>query len=430
MRPYRIHAAFTALAALLPVCLAAQSGVPPESPAGDTVLARLTREAVAANPSLMVRRAEARAAAARVRTAAALPNPMLSVGVMDLTLPRLGFRESDFTEVDIEASQDLPWPGTLGARGEAAQATARAQEADVSTGRREIAVQVAELYHRLRYVVTARQTLRSQRALLSAAVDVATTRYATGTAPQGDPLQARTAMARLDTEEAELSAEETALRARLGAVRRVTGPEQLATTLIRPDSVLLLSPPGVVANAGFDSLSWHPRIVARNAALQAAQWTVRAEQLGGRPGFSITTRYGARPLGSDFLSAFVGVRLPIWGGQAPHLLAEAARADADAAQAALMQEQATLQADLQQDIADVTSGETRLRLLVTQVIPTAEATADAALRSYRVGQVPFLGVLAAEDALYRARLDAARVASEYLTHLVMLDQLLLREDAQ
>jgi outer membrane protein TolC len=51
------------------------------------------------------------------------------------------------------------------------------------------------------------------------------------------------------------------------------------------------------------------------------------------------------------------------------------------------------------------------------------------LRSYRVGQAPFLNVLAAEDALYRAQLDAAMVAAEHLTHLVMLEQLLVREEA-
>jgi len=39
-------------------------------------------------------------------------------------------------------------------------------------------------------------------------------------------------------------------------------------------------------------------------------------------------------------------------------------------------------------------------------------------------------VLAAEDSFYRAELEAAMVAAEHLTHLVMLEQLLLTEDAQ
>ena len=109
-------------------------------------------------------------------------------------------------------------------------------------------------------------------------------------------------------------------------------------------------------------------------------------------------------------------------------LADAARADVDAARAELAQETVALDAELQSALAGVASGETRLRLLTTQVIPAAEATVDAVLRSYRVGQAPFLDVLAAEDSLYRARLDAARVAAEHFTHLVMLKQLLLREE--
>jgi cobalt-zinc-cadmium efflux system outer membrane protein len=155
---------------------------------------------------------------------------------------------------------------------------------------------------------------------------------------------------------------------------------------------------------------------------------VHVEQLSGRPDFNITTRYGARPLGSDFFSAFVGVRVPLWAGRKQHGLADAARADADAARAALVEERVALDAELSTALARVTSGETRLHLMTTQVIPAAEATVDAVLRSYRVGQVPFLNVLAAEDSLYRARLDTAMVAAEHLTQLVMLEQLLLREE--
>ena len=442
MHSYCLHAAFAALAVLPPVRAMVQSGsgraggaaaaatlVPAPAPSRtDTTLARLTAEAIAANPSLSASRAMARAAAARVRPAGALPDPMVSAGVMDLTLPGFAFHESDFTEVDLELSQDFPWPGMLGARTEAARAEGRAREADVGTRRREITVRVAELYDRLRYVVTARTALQDQRGLLAAAVEIATTRYATGSAPQSDPLQARVALARLDAEDAELAEEEAMLRARLGALRNVIEPEQLAVEPIQPDAVALGRQPGMSGEGGPDSLSWHPRLAAREAALEAAEHTARVEQLGARPDFSVRTRYGARPLGSDFFSAFVGVRLPLWAGRKQNRLADAARADADAARAALAEERAALDAELRTALAGVASGETRLRLLTAQVVPAAEATVDAVLRSYRVGQAPFLNVLAAEDALYRARLDAARIASEHLTHLVMLEQLLLGKD--
>jgi len=219
--------------------------------------------------------------------------------------------------------------------------------------------------------------------------------------------------------------------AELKALRNVRGPERLTIELIRPETVPVVlhgAQPGAALMP--DSLPAHPRLIARRAAVEAAERTIRVEQLGARPDFSITTRYGARPLGADFFSAFVGIRVPLWAGRKQSRLADAATADADAARAELAEETVALEAELEAAHAGVASGETRLRLLTTQVIPSAGATVEAVLRSYRVGQAPFLNVLAAEDSFYRAELEAAMVAAEHLTHLVMLEQLLLTEDAQ
>jgi cobalt-zinc-cadmium efflux system outer membrane protein len=412
---------------LAPVRSLSQSVQPPP----DTLLARLTVQALATNPSLHASAASARAAISRIGPAGALPDPMLSAGVMNLTLPRFDFRESDFTEVDLELSQEFPWPGSLGARAQAARAEARRAGADVAARRREIVVRTAELYYRLRYVVTARATLQQQRRLLATAVEIATARYATTSAPQSDPLQARVAIARLDAEDADLAEQHAKVGAELKALRNVRGSERLAIELIRPETVpLVLHGPQRDPALTLDSLPAHPRLAARRAALEVAERTIRAEQLGARPDFTITTRYGARPLGADFFSAFVGIRVPLWAGRKQSRLAEAARADADAARAGLAEETVAVEAELEAAQAAVASGETRLRLLTTQVIPSARAIVEAVLRSYRVGQAAFLNVLAAEDSLYRAELDAAMVAAEHLTHLVVLQQLSLEEDAQ
>ena len=394
-------------------------------PNSDSVLARLTAQAIAANPSISASRAIAFAAERRVGPAGALPDPMLSLGVMNLTLPRFAFRESDFTEVDVELSQDFPWPGTLGARAGAARAQAMSRHAEVAARRREIVLRTAELYYRLRYVATARAILQTQRKLLAAAVEIATSRYASTAAPQSDPLQARVAVARLDAEDADLAQQQARTGAELKALRGIRGAESLTIELLRPDAIAsTLHRADSVSTVSPDSLAAHPRVAARQASLEAAERTVRAEQLGGRPDFSIMTRYGARPLGSDFFSAFVGVRVPVWGGRK---LASTARADADVARAELEEETLALEAELESTRAAVASGESRLRLLVLQVVPSGRAAVDAVLRSYRVGQAPFLNVLAAEDSLYRAELEAVMVTAEHLTHLVVLQQLLSRE---
>jgi cobalt-zinc-cadmium efflux system outer membrane protein len=399
------------------------------TPTSDTMLARLTAEALAASPSLQQSRALARASAGRVRAAGALPDPMLSAGVMNLTLPRFRFHDSDFTEVDVALSQEFPWPGTLGARTRVARAQAKEQLANASARRREIVIRTAELYYRLRYLVTARATLARQRILLATAVEIATNRYATASAPQSDPLQARVALARLDAEDADLAEQEATIGAQLKAIRNVRGHERLTLELIDSEVVqeVLRAAGSVVAPP--ESLAAHPRLVARGAAVEAAERMARVEQLAGRPDFSISTRYGARPLGDDYFSAFIGIRVPLWAGRKQGRLAEAARADAAAARAALEDEAAGLAAELESTVARIAAGETRLKLLYRQVLPSSQETVNAVLRSYRVGQAPFLNVLAAEDSRYRAELEALMVAADHFTHLVALEQLVSQEEA-
>src|SRR5437867_2437402 len=84
--------------------------------AGDSGLQSLVAEALARNPTIAQRQAAVRAATLRIRPAGSLPDPMLTVGVMDLVLPHFEFNQSDFTEADVELSQEIPWPGSLGAR--------------------------------------------------------------------------------------------------------------------------------------------------------------------------------------------------------------------------------------------------------------------------------------------------------------------------
>src|SRR5207245_11064340 len=201
--------------------------------AGDSSLQSLVAEALARNATVAQRQAAVRAATLRIRPAGSLPDPMLTVGVMDLVLPHFEFNQSDFTEADIELSQEIPWPGSLGARSGVVRAAAGGARAEEGSVRREVTTAMAVAYYRLGYAVTALQPLRDQRDLLDAAVQLSTTRYATGAAPQSDPLQAELARDRLQSEAFALESGRVAALAAANARRqrapggagRVTPPD-------------------------------------------------------------------------------------------------------------------------------------------------------------------------------------------------------------
>jgi outer membrane protein TolC len=400
----------------------------------DSVLEALTTEALARSPTLAQRQAAIRAATLRIRPAGTLPDPMLSVGVMDLLLPHFDFNRSDFTEVDAELSQEIPWPGTLGARSRVMRSAATGARAEEGAVRRDLTTATAAGYYRLRYAVTALETLRRQRELLEAGVQLSTTRYATGAAPQSDPLQAKLARDRLRSEEFALESERVAALAALNALRNRPPGDSVAIAPIDPAAVRAAAatqPPtdSLVAMA----LAAHPRLVARRAAIDGATRAIQMERLGARPDFTLTVRYGYRPPFAGtfklpgFLSAFVGLRLPVWAWRKQNRLADAARADSTGAAAALQDAELQLSREVTEAAAQVGASQQRLVLLVDGVLPNAQGTVESVLRSYQVGRADFLTLLSVEDARFRAELEAAEVAAYYLTHLVMLRQLTAQE---
>src|SRR5436309_963177 len=312
----------------------------PVSVVGDSTLPSLVAEALARNPTVAQRQATVRAATLRIRPAGSLPDPMLTVGVMDLVLPHFEFNQSDFTEADVELSQEIPWPGSLGARSGVMRAAAAAARAEEGTVRREVTTAMAVAYYRLGYAVTALETLRHQRELLDAAVQLSTTRYATGAAPQSDPLQAKLARDRLRSEEFALESERVAALAAVNALRNRAPGDTVVVTPIDPTALRAGGAPQPPADSLVAlALATHPRLAARRAAVDAATRTIQVERLGARPDFTLTLRYGYRPafLGQfnlpDFFSAFVGLRLPIWAWRKQNRLADAARADSTGAAA-------------------------------------------------------------------------------------------------
>ena len=401
--------------------------------AQDSVLQSLIAEALARSPTLVQRQAAIRAATLRIRPAGTLPDPMLSLGVMDLQMPHFEFNQSDFTEVDVELSQEIPWPGSLGARSAVARAAATGARADENVMRREVTVAVAAAYYRLQYAVTALETIRRQHQLLEAAVQLSTTRYATGMAPQSDPLQAKLARDRLQLEEYALESERVAALAAVNALRRYAPRDSVPVTAIDPATVRSVA----TAVSPADSLvalalAAHPRLVAQRAAIDQATRTIQVERLEARPDFTLSARYGYRPvtLGfnfPDFFSAFVGVRLPIWAWRKQNRLADAARADSTGAAAALQDAELQLSREVAEAAAQVEALRQRLVLLVDGVLPSARGTVESVLRTYQVGRAEFLTLLSVEDARYRAELEAAQVAAEYQAQLVRLRQLTAEE---
>ena len=391
---------------------------------GDSSLNALVAEALERNPTVAQRQAAFRAAALRVGPAGTLPDPMFEVGTID---PAQHFHSYSQTQFELE--QEIPWPGSLGASAGAARALGTQSRAEAASVQREVTVAVAEAYYRLRYLTTALQTLAGQRRLLDAAAQLSLTRYATGIAPQSDPLQAKLALDRLDAEAVALQGEYRVEVAALNALRDRPAGDSIPIALLDVATIRRsVTPLSATDSLVVAALAAHPRIAVRRAALARAGGEVQVERLRGRPDLFLRLDYQVN--GSvqgfnvpDYASVFFGLRLPIWAWRKQNRLADAARADSLSAAAEFRDTEVELTREVTATAARLQAAQERLVLLVDGVLPAARGTVESVLRSYQVGRAEFLTLLSVEDASFRAELEAAQVAADYRTQLVVLRQL-------
>src|SRR5215467_8707300 len=96
-----------------------------------TPLSQLLAEAQTNNPQISAADHEARAARQMVSQATALPDPKLTYQQLSVGSPKpfAGYTNSDFAYIAIGASQELPYPGKLRLRGEAADRDADTKQA-------------------------------------------------------------------------------------------------------------------------------------------------------------------------------------------------------------------------------------------------------------------------------------------------------------
>ena len=396
--------------------LAALSAVAPGSPGpaprgpGDTLRAedavRLAREA---NPMLRAARLRADAARERVPQAGALPDPELTVGLMNRMVGSLGSTMDPMTMNQLQLTQELLWPGKLGFARQSAERLASADRLDAQDAELMLTARVKGVYSDLAYMDRALAIMARSRDLLRDFVQVSQAMYAVGSGLQQDVLQAQVGVARMSEDLTVMEQERIAMAARLNALlgRDATVPIGALELLDPGDSLPGADSLMALAAAGRPRL----RAAEERAAAAAAQYRGARRELF--PDLMVGVSYGQRPEFDDMASLMVGLRLPLWAGkrhlpmrremQAMQAMAEAEARDTYNETFALLVE---MRADA---VRSLHLG----RLYATAILPQARASVEAALAAYRVGRVNYMSVVENQMTVNRYETESVRLAAAY-----------------
>lgn len=346
------------------------------------------------------RRAEVAAAGARARAAAqrpaivsALEDPMLSPSIDHLPYAFNGVNRS------LAIEQRFPLPGVRGNRRRVAEAQFERTRADADRTILDVELEAANAFYMLYERRRTAAIIEEQSALARQVVAAANARYAGGTGPQSDVLQAEVSVARLTAIAAalqgEVKAAEAMLNASLGFATGTHVP-QLAVEVEQRD---IPDWPSIA-----DLLGQRPELAGGRADIERASAEVQVMRDMFKP--MLMVRAGTAYTMGDGRGAMfmVGVSLPIWRSKLKAGVAEA-EAMRDMTKADLDAMSRMVEGQAAASRSQVVAAKDRYDALRTDVLPRARYAIDTALSSYAAGRVPLVSVLEALQGLWAAQMD-------------------------
>jgi cobalt-zinc-cadmium efflux system outer membrane protein len=167
-----------------------------------TPLSALLDEAAERNPDILAARRGWQAATQVPSQLSTIPDPQITVQHVSVGNPRpfAGFSNSDFAYIGLGVSQDLPFPGKLKLKGEAAERDAAVAREKFESAKRTILQQVKESYFQIAYIQQTLGVLERNDRLLEQIEKIADARYRVGQGSQQDVLKAQLERTRLQRE--------------------------------------------------------------------------------------------------------------------------------------------------------------------------------------------------------------------------------------
>lgn len=350
------------------------------------------------SPSLRAKMLGADASRATRRTAGALPDPKLSLGVDSFPISGpLAFQPSrdDFTWVRVGVSQDIPNPAKRRAQRTRADADIAVAEASAVLEARTVEVETAIAWITLAYAQKRLAALDAVRRKLERLVRTTPAAVAAGNARPAQTLAGRQSIAELDDRRDELVAAVGRARANLS---RWTGDAE--PTIVGTIPAFTVNAPTLRA-----SVDTNPLLGPVQARIGQANADVRLAEADQKSDFGVEASYQHRdPRFGDYVSAGVTISLPFFTRQRQDATIAARQAEAGKAGAEREAARRALAANLDAGLADHKMHHEQWVRSRETLEPLAYQRVDLETASYAAGRASLVDVVDAHIALVKVAL--------------------------
>ncbi len=391
-----------------------------ERPVDSLPLANLLREAVQNNPALLAAHDQIEVSAARIDQVSALPDPQLSISLLNYPVDSLSSSKTPMTGNDLKLSQKFPFPGKLSTKKELARQQelwAQAKYADLTL---QVRQQVRDNWYKLSFQQHAIELTQTHVGLMDDLSRLVETRYQVGKGMQQNVLRAQVARSRLFDRLLRLQKEAEISQARINSLLgRAT--DMTLVDIPEPNET---SYAPTLASLQQQARENRPMFKAFDALIGQNEQKTRLAELDYRPDFNVWAGYRFRnddlaDGGTDFVSGGISINLPF-----PVAKRKAAVREADAGlrMAKQQRNEFSRQVDLElhSSLTEFQQAQKLGNLYGNGIIPQAEQAYKATLAAYQVDKVDFLALHDSLMTLYQYRVDFARALSDVQRSLARL----------
>jgi outer membrane protein TolC len=349
-------------------------------------------------------------------------DPMLTFGLANLPVDTFSFRQEAMTQKQIQVTQEIPFPGKMALRKEAADKDVSIAKWNLKELELNIIRQVKESFYELCFINSALETTQQNKILLKQFVTIAESKYSVGKGIQQDVLKAQVELSKIMDELIELR--------QLQA--NETGKLNILMNRLPQDPLEI--PHGLTQTKfKFDIKSLQDLAEKNRPFLQGIQSTINkftiTKKLAEKeyyPNIRVGVRYGQREDSPtqehpDFVSGFIGVNIPIWFAtkQRKKVAEENYRilTAKDSYNAARNDVFLKIKLILDKEI----KGQKLISLIKTGIIPQAKQSLESALAAYSVDKIDFLTLIDNQVTLLKWEIKYHRQLTDYEQNLSALE---------
>lgn len=354
-------------------------------------LPELIQEVLARNPELAATRKQWEAATNRIAQVRSLDDPILSLQLWNVPQPLNIARTENHI---FGLSQNLPFPGKLGLKGEVASRSADMTEQAVRAKERELVARLKQAYYDLFLSQKTIQIHHEQVELLRQFFEIANAKFRAGKGSQADVLKAQVELSLLQQQLPVLGQRRKTAAAMLNMLldRGPSSPLGLA----QEPSLLPIEQP--LDDLSSLALNDRPELKAAELDVQRSEQSRALAQRQYYPDFNVAVQRFQNYQATDGFGAYVAMSIPFAFWTKPKYDAGVQEAAASVAVAQAQQHTLENMTRFQVDdlLAKFRATDQVATLYRTTILPQAEQSLESARVGYRVGKGSFLDLIDAQ----------------------------------